>query len=103
MIVGRIVGWFLLAAALLAAGGELVQSLEAGAWRPLGLGAPWFGPDAAGLDAARAALGLYVPEAIAQPVAAALLRWPAWLVLGVAGGLLARLFRSRPRRKRWFS
>lgn len=96
MMVGRIVGWLLVALALLLAGMEAVWIVEGAPYRGLPLTAWWARLDPASLGPAGATL-----EGLAPPWDA-LARWPAWLVLAAPGLLLSTLCRRRagPGRRR---
>ena len=101
MIVGRIAGWLLIAGALLAAGREIVRSLEAGHWLPITAGELWAGIDFASLNLVQAVIQRYLHPAIWEPGVVTLLLWPAWIVLLVPGVLLVVLFRRRDTGRRW--
>ena len=98
---GRIIGVVFAALALLAAGGELVGSLEAGAWQPLALGLLWYRIDPGSLNLLQAAVERHVSPALWDPVLVTILQAPTWLVLGLIAALLLYLFRRR-QPKRWF-
>jgi len=97
---GRILGWLLVAAALLAAGGDLVRSLERGQPALLTLGDAWAAVGGGGLEAAGAALRGLHPW-LWDTAAAWLLRQPVAGVALVAGMVVLVVFRPRqPRRER---
>lgn len=98
---GRIIGVIFAALALLAAGGELVSSLEAGSWQPLALGLLWYRIDPGSLNLLQAAIERHVSPTIWDPVLVTILQAPTWLVLGLIAALLLYLFRRR-QPKRWF-
>ncbi len=95
---GRILGWLLVALALLAAGGDLVRSLERGTPALLALGDTWTGLSARSLDGMRSAL-LGVHPGLWDPAATWLLRQPAAVVALVLGAAILFLFRPRERRR----
>jgi hypothetical protein len=101
MALCRLVGWLFLSAALLLIGAEIVRSLEAARWATLALGELWTRLDPGGLDGTQAAAQRYLHPALWDPVAAALLRAPAWLPpLLIAALLLWACRRRRFRRRR---
>lgn len=97
MRVFSLLGWALLIGALLAAVGEIAARANVGAqgiyftseelWLALA-------PDSYG--GARALIGEALSPAVWQALAATLLKLPAWLLLGLPGGLLAWLARAKP-------
>ena len=101
-IIGRPLGWGLVALALLALGAELLASLEAGDYVALTAGEVWYAIDPASLNLVQAVVQRYLHPALWDPVATAILLRPAWLVLGLPGAALAYIFRTR-RPRRWFS
>lgn len=103
MIVGRLIGWLFILAALFFLGAEVVASLEAGAYQGLALGQVWFTLDGASLNLAQAVTQRYLHPALWDPVIIELLLWPGWLVFGVPGVVLTVVFRRRPKRRRWFA
>ncbi|MDA1101493.1 MAG: hypothetical protein O2967_21230 [Proteobacteria bacterium] len=86
--VGRMLGWLLLALALMAAGAEAVASLRAGAWQPLTLGQLWYDLDRGSLNLVQALVQRYLHPAIWDPGVIAVLQWPAWLVALVPAALV---------------
>lgn len=97
MIFGRLLGWLLVAAALLMASGDVVMALG-------------LGDEAAGIATGEVVTllsGYQVPDAsgarlpLLQWLGLMLLQTPAWTVLGPAGVLLAWLCRRRPKRFRF--
>ncbi len=103
MIVGRIIGWLLVAIALLFAGATAVASLAAGEYMSMALGEFWFRLDAASLNLAQAGIQRHVHPSLWDPVAITVLRLPGWAVTGVPGVALVVLFRRRVKRRRWFA
>ncbi len=98
MIVGRLLGWLVTAAALMAAGAEILASLEAGAYQGLAIGYLWFKIDAASLNLSQAVVQRYIHPSVWDPVISTILQWPAWITFGVLGPALAFLCRRRDRR-----
>ncbi|MCW0236692.1 MAG: hypothetical protein OJJ21_24055 [Ferrovibrio sp.] len=103
MLLGRILGWLLIALALLALGGDGLRWLETGMMGFIALGDFW-----ARLDPPTHSLLLtighdYLPPVLWDPGLATVLRWPAVAVLGGLGILLLVLFRKRePKRRQRF-
>ncbi len=95
MIAGRIVGRVFWTLALIAAGAEIVRSLEAGAWTPLALGEAWFAVDRASIGLAQAGIQRHVHEALWDPVIVSLLLAPLWLYGALPGSVLLLLSRRR--------
>ncbi len=91
---GRLIGWLVTALALLAAGAEIVASLEGGAYRGLAIGELWYLLDRESLNISQAVVQRYLLPVLWDGVVV-LLRQPAWLVLGVAGPVLVLVFRFR--------
>ena len=102
MRASRIIGWLLLLLAILAAGAEIVRSLEAGSWQPLALGYLWFTADAGSLNLVQAVVERYLLPSLWDPVAITILRMPTWLVLAVPAVILLLISRRRKQR-RWFA
>ena len=98
MIVGRVLGWLVTAVAFMAAGAEILASLEAGAYQGLAIGHLWFKIDAASLNLSQAVIQRRIHPSVWDPVIVTFLGWPAWIVFGVLGPALALLFRKRDRR-----
>jgi hypothetical protein len=93
MVVGRIIGWLFLAAAVLAASAEIALSLRAGAFTSLALGEFWTGLHAASLDNIEGWLRDVLPWAW-DPGMTTALALPAWPLPLVCGGVLLYLFKS---------
>ncbi len=91
MVAGRILGWVLIAVALLLASGDAVLALGPGDHAGIMTGDIWM------LLAGRAALPGPMPESIG----AMLLSWPAWAAIGPAGIALVAICRPRRRRFRF--
>ena len=97
----RILAWILLALAFAVIGRDLVVLLETGRF-PIGtLGEFWYAIDRGSLNLIQAVTERYLHPFIWDPLIFSLLRWPAALVLGVPGLVLAVLSRrgARPRRR----
>lgn len=98
MIIGRIIGWALLAIGLMLIGSELLASLNAGEWAPQLLGQLWFEFDSESLNFTQAIIQRYLLPQLWDPVIIELLLWPAWVVFIVPGIVLSFIFRKRTNR-----
>lgn len=94
----RILGWLLLALALMAAGAEAVASLQAGAWQPMALGQFWYDLDRGSLNLMQALVQRYLAPAIWDPGVIAVLQWPTWLVLLIPALIFLYFGRRRQNR-----
>ena len=104
MIVGRILGWFFLFAALVLVGWDGVSSLSTGEWRFAPLGRRWFEIDqafgGASLNMLQAGIERRISVDLWDNIFTPLLGWWAWAVFLVAGLVLVLLFRRwRPERQ----
>ncbi|WP_422368966.1 hypothetical protein [Pelagibius sp.] len=97
MIVGRVLGWFLLFAALVLLGWDGVSSLSSGEWRFAVLGQRWFEIDqamgGASLNTLQAGIERNISVDLWDNIFQPLLQWWAWAVFFVPGALLVLLFR----------
>jgi hypothetical protein len=100
--IARIVGWLLVAAALVVAGADLLASLEQDAVVLRPLGELWFRLDPGSLNLAQAVVQRYLHPALWDPAIVAVLRLPAVVAFGLPGLALVLACR-RPRRRRLFS
>jgi len=97
MIIGRLLGWLITAAALMAVGAEVIASLEANAYRGLTLGELWYLLNRDSLNLMQAITQRYLLPILWDGMVVLLLQ-PAWIVLGVTGPVLVLLFSSRRER-----
>jgi len=100
VLLGRILGWILVALALLALGGDGLRWLESGHLAFVALGEFWYRLDPGSLNLAQAIVQRYLWPPLWDPAAITLLTWPAVAVLGGLGFLLLVLFRRRPPQRR---
>ena len=101
MMVGRIIGWVLLVAALAVAGYEAMAALNAGAWRPIAFGELWFKLHAASLNGAQAGIQRYLAPWLWEPGITSILRLPSWVVLGIPAAALLWFCRRRTPERRF--
>ncbi len=94
MIIGRLIGWLITAAALMAVGAEVVAALETNAYRGLALGELWYLLNRDSLNLMQAVTQRYLLP-ILWDGAVVLLLQPAWIVLGITGPVLVLLFTAR--------
>ncbi len=99
---GGVVGWLLCLAALAALGAELARYVNDGVYRSIPFAEPWSMIHANSLVGFGAFVEKSISPALWTDVIVPLLSLPAWLVLGVPGGLLVWFchFRRRRRRRR---
>jgi len=97
---GRLIGWLLMAAAIVALGGDVLASLAAGSLDTLSLGALWFKLDPASLNLSQAVIQRYVSAWLWDPAIQWLLQQPAAINAAVPGLLLLFFCRDRSRRPR---
>jgi hypothetical protein len=103
VLLGRILGWLLIALALLALGGDGLRWLETGMIGLIGLGDFWSRLDPPTYNLLQTIGRDYLPPVLWDPGLATVLRWPAAAVLGLLGILLLLLFRRRtPKRRQRF-
>ena len=93
--IGRILGWVLLAGAFAVLAWELWGAWQTGTVTIHAAGKLWYDLDVSSLNAAQAGTQRYLLPALWDPVIVTVLTWPALLVLGVPGVLLAVLCRRR--------
>jgi hypothetical protein len=109
MIVGRVLGWFLLFCTLVLLGWDAVSSLSAGTWGFAVLGQRWFEIDqalgTATLNTLQAGIERNVSVGLWDNVFAPMLLWPAVAVFFVPGLVMVLLFRrwGAPRSPRRFT
>jgi len=102
MIVGRIIGWILVTAAVAIFARDILASIDTGSLAMMSAGELWFRIDNGSLNLAQAVTQRYLFPSLWDPVIVTVLIWPATAVLGVPGMILARLCRRRPRKEGMF-
>ena len=99
MVVGRVIGWIFLIAAIAILVRDALASIDAGTLSLIAAGELWFSLHPTSLQVAEPAIARHVPVIgpwLWHPVISTLLTWPALFVTGVPGVLLVWLFRRRP-------
>ena len=100
MIVGRLVGWLLIIAALVAEGRDLWGWRDTQRFQVSALGQLWYKVHPNSLELLQAAIQRHVAVWLWDWVIFPILQWPAALTLAVPGFLLVWLCRRRDRRRR---
>ena len=99
MKTGRIIGWTLLALALILISHEALKSLEGEEYRLIALGELWFRLDqtmgTGSLNVTQAFIQRYVWAWLWEGVIQNILTAPAWVVFGTPGLMLAWFCRNR--------
>jgi hypothetical protein len=85
MLVGRLIGWVFLLAALVVLGRDLIAWYDTGVLSPIVLGQLWFDLDRGSLNLAQAVVQRYVAAWLWDPVITALLLLWAVPVLALPG------------------
>ena len=106
MIVGRIIGWIFLIAALAVLARDALASIDAGSLSLIAAGELWFTLHQTSLQVAEPAIARHIPVIgpwLWHPVISTMLTWPALFVFGVPGLALTWLFRTRRRKTGMFN
>jgi hypothetical protein len=98
MIVGRVIGWVLLAAGLVVLARDLLGWLDTGIFAPIALGQLWFDLAPGSLNLAQAVVQRYLHPALWDPVVLSVLFLWASAFLILLGAVL--VLACRPRRRR---
>lgn len=98
MIIGRVIGWIFLIAAIAVLVRDVTAWISTGDFVLIAAGELWFSLDNGSLNLVQAVTQRYVLPSLWDPVIVTILLWPAILVLGVPGLILSWLFRRRPRK-----
>ena len=99
MIIGRVIGWLLVLAALVVLVADLIAWLDTRHFALTAAGQLWFEISPTTLELAQPAIQRHVAAWLWDPIVVAL-TWPAAAVLGAPGLVLLWLCRSRDRRRR---
>jgi len=97
----RVIGWLLIAAAVVLLGRDLLHWIQAGHWSATPAGKAWYALSPGSLNLLQAVIERHIWQPLWPPILWVLLR-PAWIVLGLPGLLLALWPRPRQRRRRLF-
>jgi hypothetical protein len=100
MVIGRIIGWLLVLAALVVLGRDLIGWLDTHHLVFVPAGALWYQISPNTILLAQPAIQRHLAPWLWDPVIQTILLWPAVLVLGVPGLALLWLFQPRDRRRR---
>jgi hypothetical protein len=95
MVVGRIIGWLFVLAAIAAAARDMVAWYDTGTYQAMPLGQLWFELDKASLNLVQAVIQRYLMPELWDPVIVSLLLAPAWSVFAVPAIVLLVLCRRR--------
>jgi hypothetical protein len=101
MVVGRLIAWLCLGIAVFSLGWAVIDSIDAAAVQFGALGEQWFRLHKESLGLLQAGTQRHIAPWLWDPVLLTIMLWPGWLVFGVLGLVLRRLFRRR-RKDRWF-
>jgi hypothetical protein len=105
MIVGRIIGWLLIVAAVAVLVRDALAWIDGGSFALIAAGELWFRLHQDSLQIAEPAIARHIPYIgpwLWHPVISTILTWPAVLVIGVPGLVLSWAFRPRPKRTGMF-
>ena len=105
MVVGRVIGWLFLAAAIATLGWDIADAFGEG-WDSTALGLLWFQNHSESPGLAQVVFQRFIPVIgpwLWDPVIQTILLWPAWAVFGAPGIFLSVVFRRRRRTRRWFA
>lgn len=95
----RILGWLLLAGAIVAFGGDIVRSVRAGVIDTQPIGAMWYALSPGGLIRVQAWVQAYIHPAVWNRGIFPLLTMPAWVPAGFLGVVFLLITRQRAHRR----
>jgi hypothetical protein len=98
VIIGRLIGWALIAIAFMVLGRDLLLFLSTGELQFILLGELWFSAFPEGLNLTQAIVQRYLFPSLWDPVILTMLLWPAWMNFFIPGLLFIILFRKRKTR-----
>jgi hypothetical protein len=93
--IGRWAGWILIALAVAALLMDAYEAHVSGSFAPMAAGELWYRLHRSSLGLLQAVVQRYISPWLWDPAIVTILTWPAFLVLGVPGVLLAVLCRKR--------
>jgi len=96
MLVGRVIGWILVLAAIAILAGDIIAWINEGTLTFVAAGELWFTWHDSSLNLIQAVTQRYVLPQLWDPVLVTVLLWPAFLVVAVPGLILSWVFRRRP-------
>ena len=100
MVVGRILGWFLILGALVVVAMEAYAWLDRGTYHIMAAGELWYKESPNTLNLLQVVVQRYIAAFLWDYAIRPVLLMPAWLVLGVLGILCLFIFRRRTQRRR---
>ncbi len=98
MVVGRVLGWLLIIAAMVTAARDIFNYVDTDTYQPIATGKLWFDLHSTSLGHLQTIVQRYIYPGLWDNVVVPILLWPAWPVFLVPGILLAILCRKRRRR-----
>jgi hypothetical protein len=100
VVVLRILGWVLVAAALFLVGREALVWQETGDWAVIPTGQLWFELHRESLLLLQPVIERYIWPPLWDPGITTILQWPAWAAVGGLGLFLLLIASVRPGRRR---
>jgi membrane protease YdiL (CAAX protease family) len=97
MIIGRVIGWIFIVAAIAILVRDFFAWIDTGALAFAVTGELWFTLHSGSLNLLQAITQRYIFPALWDPIFVTVLLWPAFLVIGVPGLILSYAFRRRRR------
>ena len=97
MIIGRVIGWVLVAASVAILASDVIAWFDLGVLTFITTGELWFTWHNGSLNLLQAVTQRYIFPQLWDPIFVTVLLWPAFLVIGVPGLILSYVFRRRPR------
>ena len=91
MLIGRIIGWIFVTAAIAILARDLFVWISSGTFKLIAAGELWFTLDNGSLNLLQAVTQRYLFPELWDPVIVTVLLWPAFLVTGVPGFVLVYL------------
>lgn len=88
MLIGRVIGYLLVLAALTVLVAEVIDFVTTGDWTIISAGDVWYRIDRSSLAGAQFGIQRNIADWLWDPVIATLLHVPAWAFLGLSGVLL---------------